>query len=237
MRRPLLITDGLVGYWPICVGSTVTGASALYGNAGPLDLTNTNAVAAGAGPSNNLKAAGDFEAGSSQYFTRADATDLSIAGGDATIVAWVNMESKPANSMGIASKFTATGNQREWGLRWENTLDRFQFLLSLDGTSTGATGPNTATAPDLATWYMVTAQFSNASARASIQQNLGAPVFVTIAHNFKGTAVFEVGSFGVAVNFWDGLIAHVGLWHRILSQQELFWLYNNGQGRDLTRGA
>lgn len=235
------IFNGMVGYWQPDAVDTV-GLTDRSRNLNT--LTNNAVVTQGAGPGGGLTYAATFTAASSQYLSIADNASLRLLKGDCTVACWVNMASKPANIMGLLSKYTGGSNQREWQLFWDNAADRFTFQISIDGTATNTLGVGPS-APSTATWYFVVARYL---AGASIQIFMGAaggsligPVTtaatspVTLAGFSSEMAIGRRA--GTAATYLDGSMAQALSWQRAISQAEVAYLYNSGAGRDLRRAA
>lgn len=225
----MAITDSLRGYWKLNEGAGVPILTDLSGNSET--LTNNGTTPSGAGQGYFDRAA-DLEAGSSQYFSRADSAGLSMGATDFSVTAWVNLESKPANFMGIVSKDDAS-TQREFQIGWRNDTDRFYAFVAnnLGGATTILRSATTFGAPSLATWYFLCAKWDSVAHTLSISVNNGAfdsttNAGVTVA---DGTQAFEIGRTNASLHF-DGLIAQVAVWKRVLTASEVTALYNSGNG-------
>jgi hypothetical protein len=152
---------------------------------------------------------------------------------DFTLTAWVNLESKPANEMDIVSKFETVGNLREYRIEWQNSNDRFLFIVSNDGTASVTATASTFGAPSLATWCFIVAKHDSVNNIIGISVNNGA--FNTTAHTTgvnDSTSPFHLGALGRATPtfYFDGLIDEVGVWKKVLSAGEITSLYNSGNG-------
>lgn len=200
---------------------------------GGLTATETSGtIGASTGPG-GVGGSRDFERDETEYFAIADSADLSMGDIDFTVEAWCNLESKPAGEMDIISKYETVGNQREYRIRWDHIFDEFQFLVSSNGADTSVTIARWNPAPSLATWYQIIAWHDSTANQTAITVNDGTPE--TKAHTggvFDGTSPFHIGSLGRAAPtfYFDGLIAKVRLWKRLLTSDERTQLYNAGAG-------
>ena len=193
------------------------------------DLTETGGtIASATGIVGNAR---NFELGDTEWFSITDNTDLSMGDIAFTIGCWVKLESQTAN-MAIMAKFLTTGNQREYRLSYVTATDDFSFNVSVDGT---ATGESTALSDfDVLndTWYFLIAYHDPTANTIGISVNAGTAV--TDAHTtgvFDGTAPFTIGALPFPEQYFDGLIDEAFVYKRILTQDEIDWLYNSGAGR------
>lgn len=238
------ILDSLVAYWPLAKD----GAVYLLPTAGDLSLglTNNNSVSRAAGPSANLPDAASFAAASSQYLSTAGASSPNLAGlTTLTICGWVYFTTIPAAVI-IFSRWDlgSTPNQKQVSLNYVGgATQRFNFFASRDGTTNGtpAASGNFGDATT-GTWYFVVCQVDGAVLRVSV--NLGAYNTGTIGGTGTGlhaaTVPFLFGAQlnnGSPASFLNGRLSSFTIESRIIPDSELFWLYNNGQGRDLARGV
>jgi hypothetical protein len=223
-----LLTD-LIAAWELDEAS----GNALDAHAG-LDLTETSGtIGASSGPG-GVGGSRDFEAGDTEYFAIADNADLSVGDIDWTIEAWVNLESKPAGNSVIAAKWDSGSNQREYMLLHLASADRFQFLVSQNGTTVNTASADTLGSPSLSTWYQLLAWHDSVANTLNIQVNNGAVDSVSYSSGGRnGPTAFQIGaslSLGVAAGYLDGLAAKVRLWKRVLTSDERAALYNSGNG-------
>ena len=171
-------------------------------------------------------------AADSEYFSHADHATLSLSG-DWTIVAPVWLDST-ASLLGIVSKHISAGDEREYNIVFDHTLNRFRATVSSDGTS-GAT--TTVVANDLGavstdTLYWLVLQHED-GVGLTLRVNLATSD--TAAHAggvYAGTAIFQVGAVVAAgANPFDGRIGPVGIAGSILSDEVLEELYDGGNLR------
>lgn len=219
--------SGLISYWSLQdqSGSRLD----LTGLANT--LTNTNTVTSVDG---FLGPASHFTAASSQLLSIA--SNSSIQGGpkNYTFACWVKLDSKPANFMTILSKYSATAGRAEYILYWLNTTDRLAFNVYRATDSIQSVSADNLGAPALSTWYFIVAWNNHDGLTVNIEVNAGATDSTALggATQAASTAALGMGGLSlVGTNYWDGSIAEVGRWDRLLTRQERTWLYNQGKGR------
>jgi hypothetical protein len=203
---------------------------------GSQDLTDNATVTQAAGRNGTLNAA-QFTRANSEYLSVTDSATLSHGDIDFTMVAWVYLDSK-ANNLSIVTKWTGTGDQREWILIYlGGATDRFHFSVSSDGTAGTASTINADTYGAVATgaWNMVVVKHDAAADTINISVNAGA--FDSAAHTggaFDGSGAMNMGATEQALDFFDGRIDGVGIWKRALTAAEITALYLAGAGDDYT---
>ena len=174
-----------------------------------------------------------FTASNSEYFTLADNASLSMGDIDFTIACWVYLDTTPANEMRTINKFDISGTDREYSLFWDNTGGLMTFTVRDTGDTTSS--PITAsTEGSLSTgqWYCVIAEHDSVNNTISIQINnkdIDSTAHTTGVRD--GTADFRIGSLSEGGEYWDGRIANVGCWKRILTTDERSFLYGAGLGK------
>ena len=237
ISQPQQLRDRLIAYWPCGRAGVVELRSELYGAQGPLDLTNNNAAVWGSGPSANLPDAVDLEAGSTQTLSVLDAPALSMPRTDMSISAWVNLESTPANIMGVAGQWNNTS--RGYYLRYSNSSGKLEFTCSSLAGAGDAQTASANSAPTIGVWYFLVGRFELSSRRLSLSVNaVNQSTSATLANPINdSTAPFTIGNEDGLTRYFDGKISQVALWKRLLTDTEIFKMYNNGQGIDLLRGV
>lgn len=238
LKKPisLRIKQGLVAYWPLADDAAIDLNARLYGPTVPTVFTNSGTATRDSGPSNNLRSAAAFARASSQFLTVADSNILSLGGkGAFSGCGWYyGAEAAGANVYSLAGHYETTGNQRAWWVR--QTATAFSYLTSVDGTNAVTVSDATTTVVGT-TWYFVYWYFDASRGKAGLRINLAAVTEGNQTGIINSTGAVTIGARGAGADLINGRIAHVGLWNRLLTDQEHFWLYNNGQGRDLTRGC
>lgn len=212
------LTDGLVSYWQLGESSGDR-ADALGVN----DLSDVNTVgsAAVAPPPDFPDAnAALFVSTSNEYLTNASTptlqggiTDFSIAGWIKTSMTAVGYPVSRNNTNDYALNVTAGGK-----LRWAvNAFSR---------TITSTASVNDDVWHFFAAWYDRTGTTIYLSIdNAAAQTSPGA-----VAWDPPDAANFRMGTWNALADFYDGQIAGVGFWTRILTAQERTDLYNSGAG-------
>ena len=225
IAMPQALAGGLVAYYDF-----EDAAGDLLDNVGSNDLTETDGtIASTTGIVGNAR---DFERGDTEYFSAADAAWNSITG-DMTITAWINPETATGIFQGIVSKLTVAGDQVSY-LLGINDLGQVTFECSSDGTRTGSSVWNqvqSTTILSTSTWYFCVGRHRNGN---NVEIMINAVSEETATHTagiYNGTAAFEIGAYNVNSSNFDGIIDEVGVWNRVLTDDEVTYLYNAGAGR------
>jgi hypothetical protein len=227
----MALADNLIAYWPLDEAS----GDALDAH-GSLDLTETGGTIGTA--TGKVGDARDFEADDTEFFARADGTDLSTGDIDFTFAAWVQLESKPSSAT-LISKGTVSDGEYYLMYRGGGT-DRFEFsAYGGAGFASGSTArADNLGSPSSATWYFVVAWHDSVNNQIGIAVNAGTAD--TASHSagvLDGSGAFFLGAGyphhpATGGEPWDGLIDEVGFWKRVLTGSERTELYNAGAGRD-----
>jgi len=220
-------TTGLVSWW----GLNETAPSNALDSHGTNELVETSGtIGSTAGLVGGCR---DFELGDSEYFSIPSNASLVFADEPLTVGAWVNLESK-ADPAGIMGKYN-TANKREYLLTYTQSVDRFLFYVSATGTATVVATASVFGAPGTAAWLFVVGYHDPTANTIGISVNAGAET--PIAHTtgiFSGTTQFNFGNFynsGVSDYYLDGKMDEAFLYRRVLTADEISWLYNSGVGR------
>jgi hypothetical protein len=219
------LIDNLISYWKLDEAS----GDAVDAH-GSNDLTDNATV--GADASGVINGARDFEAGNSEYFSRADNADLSTGDVDFSFAAWVKFESLGGFPV-IASKY-GSGADREWfcflnstGGGGDGTL-LFRVTDSVGGSTT--VSASTFGALSTGTWYHVVVWHDATANQIGISVNDTAN---TAAHSTglnNGAAVFALGLTAGGGGHFDGLMDEAGFWKRVLTSGDRTALYGAGSG-------
>jgi RHS repeat-associated protein len=195
-------------------------------------LTDNNTVTSTTGMQ---ASAAQFTSSSSEWLSRSDNTALSTGDIDFTICGWMKLNSK-TTYRGLVSKFETSTNNKEYYLGYASDLDRFQFVVSNNGTATGSVVANNFGSPATATWYFVCAWHDAAANTINIQVNNGAANSTSWSSGvYNGTAPFNLGRIGGGTtSYHDGATDEVVFYKRTLTAAERSWLYNAGSGRTYT---
>jgi hypothetical protein len=211
------ILDNLVSFWPL---DEVSGRRAdVHGTNA---LTDNNSVASATG---KVGLAADFEGDNSESLSVADNTSLSMGvSQDFAIALWVYRES----SSGFQVLLSKSETDIEYAI-----FDTGVFSLEVYGSAGfGDVGTLTSTIPlSLNTWYFLVVWHDAAANTLNLSVNGSAPE--SIGHSagvYDGAGTFRLGSYVYGSHF-DGLLDQVGIWKRLLTADEITWLYNSGAGR------
>jgi hypothetical protein len=223
------ITDGLAAAYELEEASGTRKDATVRGN----DLTDNNTVTQGTGVVGNCA---DFELSNTENLSLANANALDLLYGnqDLSFVIWVNHESLSSFN-GIIGVQNATGDNRSWILLYNSTTSRFTFTLYPVGSTSGATtvSADNLGAPSTSTWYMIYCYLINATNELGISVNNGTAD--TASHSGGGYAAsngdFLIGDIDSGGTPMDGLADQALVFHRVLSADEITWLYNSGSGR------
>lgn len=220
----MAIIDNLVASWELNEAS----GDAVDAHSNGLNLTDTNTV----GTSGGWR---DFERDSSQYFTRASEANLVWGDEPMTIIADVELESKPAAvDMCIVQKTTGGNGEYFFQYRNNGSEDRLAFAVfgSAGFGNFGITLADSLSSPSTGVPYFIVGWHDPTNDVIGIQVNDGTED--TEPHSAgiygSGTGNFELSGFEFS-NFWDGRIRRVRMWRRVLTAPEKTWLYNSGTGR------
>lgn len=228
------IRRGLVDYWPLASAGAVDLRSALYGGAGPHDLTN-NGVTRTAGPSANLPDAAAFAAASSQHFTQADIT---LGGkGSFEVIFPIYLDGTTGERVAIG-EYDAGNNQRSWMIQFGAASAVPRFSSTTSGAGAGLVSVDGAALSNQ-TWTMLGLYFNQATQKVGIYLNAGTPVEATQTSIHASTSSLVIGARGnTATAFFNGREGPVLIREgRLFSQTERSWYYNGGNFRNLTRAA
>ncbi len=226
--KPVPIDNTASAYYKMDEASGTVAKDASHGTNAPNPLTDNNTVTQATGRQPN---AGQFTSANSEFLSKADNAALSTGDIDFSIAAWVYLDS---NSQGaIVSKYN-TGTI-EYGLFYQTGENRFILYVSSNGTGGGLgyVFANNFGAPSTGTWYFVTAWHDSSANTINISVNNGSANSTSHTTGvFDGTADFNIGASGNGTgNFWNGRIANVGFWKKVLTSAERTSLYNTGTGK------
>lgn len=222
---PSSLLTGLVAYWQLEEASGNRADATGRGNT--LAPTNTPGNAAG-----RVSNAVQFVAASSQDLHATSNADMQIGDNTATIACWAYLDTKTVERT-VLCKYGGAAANWEYGIRYNATNDRFEFLWAKDALLTIAIATaSTFGSPSLATWYFIVAQHDPATDLIKISVNNGAFNTAATSGGFNTSSInFTVGARGSGGgNFMDGRVDEVGKWTRLLSAAEITSLYNGGNG-------
>lgn len=219
----MALKTSLISCWELDEAS----GNAIDSHSSGYDLTDTNTVGANTGKVGGARV---FVPANVEYFTRASNSDFQTGDIDFTLAAWVYF-TNTAGTQSILTKYTTTGNQREYGLvRVAGNAAR--FIISATGGSTTVNVDTSALSTD--TWYWLACGHNASSNQLWIAVNNGTPT--TTSHSggvFAGSAAMTIGGIN-AGSAWlmDGRVDQACLWKRDLrdTPSDMAAIYNSGSG-------
>lgn len=191
---------------------------------GANNLTDNNTVPSTTGKIGN---AASFTRADGDYLSHVDNALFSRGNTDFTYVCWVALRNKTTTQR-IAGKFNTVGNQRETLLQYNQTTDRFNFVLSNDGTAVNTIAANNFGSPAINTLYMLAGWHDSVNDELCLSVNAGNPNRTPHTTGvFDSSAPFTISN---PSNGLDGSVDLFGIWSRVLSRDEISDLYNSGLG-------
>lgn len=217
---PLLTS--LVAYWKL---DEASGARA--DSAGSSNLSDVNTVTQAVGKVAN---AAQFTAANSECLNIASNAALSMGDIDFTIALWVYFDALGADRA-LVAKYNSFGTTRDYMVKFITGSNRFQFIVSPDGSADATVSANSFGAPTTATWYFIVAWHNATANTINIQINDGTVDSAAHATGvFASSAAFRLGARADGIQFHDGRLDEVGIWKRVLTSAERTALYNGGSG-------
>ena len=227
----MALTDSLVAYWRL---DEASGNRA--DQIGGYTLTDTNTVGSGTG---NISAlAADFVAASSETLASTSSAlvaPFTIAAAWSWVL-WIRPESPIESALAepISNFAFLKGIQcRRRGLTAFGSSSIAWDIVNNAGT---AYRVERATNTPIDTWSMIALKYDGAGT-AYARTNADTSSGVSVSGTLTPIASFNVGSRAGGSAYFDGRIAHVGLWSRALTSGELDQLYNSGAGLDPTAAS
>lgn len=215
-------------YCPLMESGTGTRYDIHKGN----NLTNNNGatqVAVTAPP--NFPYAAQLASASSQYLTIANNSDVNLSGTQWSISLWHYWNTITQNTNAcLFSKWNPIATGREYALYQEFNPGRLRLLVSSNGTnSTLADDPSTISA---GVWYHSVCVYNGSNI---IQYKNGSTVATTAftAGVYNGTAQLKFGQIfdDLSAAFFNGKMAHIAMWHRAITQDEVYQLFLAGKAK------
>ncbi len=209
--------DGLVVYYKC----NETGGNRLDESVNGLDMIVTGSVGSSTG---KLGLGIDGTGSSSNFLDRPTNPAFLFGDGPCTISGWQNiLTGEDVQDQPIFTVYDTVGDNRAYQLYWDNSANRYRFVMSGDGTSVDQA---------VATWGTATALnvFLHAvgihdPVANVIKLSMNNNPFVTAAHStgsFAGsTAKPGLGSSGAGAVVGLSIVDEVGVWNRILNTEEL----------------
>lgn len=211
----------MVEFWPLSeqLGDRL-------GVHGGLTLTDTNTVT-GADGVGSL--ASQFTQANAESLNRASETALQGGNSDWCFAFWAlwSTTGSPTDGGRAISKRSAPTS---------NDYDIFRFAgdIYLLVHNSGGSGLQVPAAFSSDTWHFVVAWHDAAADTINIKVDANATVTQATAGLAPNEAAggFRIGELAEASAPWNGAMQRVGYWKRVLTADELAFLYNSGRGRD-----
>lgn len=219
------LLTSISGYWKLTEASSTRADTSGNG----FTLTDNNTVTGNPGPGGSLATASQFTAANSEYLSCADNATLSMGDIAFTIVAKVYLDSLGVDRAVLAkSDAGANTNEYEIGVSSSN-----RFYFKVGNGSTSAVVTNTSVTATTATWYFLVAKHDPAANTITLAVNQGTAASASYSGgSYNSAHSLVIGQNGGGGAFWNGRIAGVGIWKKIVSDMELTYLYNNGAAGD-----
>jgi len=214
------------GYWNLDEAS---------GNA--IDSTaNGNTLTETSGTIESAEGGRDFEAGDTEYFTKADNADLSFADEVFTIGCWVKLESKTGDR-NLITKYNYGADKREYGLQYDTDTDRFRIRISPTGTNTNIADlyAGSEGAVSTGTKYFVLTWHDPVANKVYIQIDNG--TVDDVSHTYgcsDNDSPFILGADwndGTPNGLMDGIMWSAFVYAGVMTADERTWMYNGGTPR------
>lgn len=194
---------------------------------GGLTIPQLNGVGSGAGLLGNAR----------QFFssihTRLEAANppaLAFGNVPYTIQAWVRFSTLDRGV--LVSKYRYTTSDRAYLLLYDQTVSRFTFRVSHNGSASSVATANNFGVPVTGVWYCVHAWHDDVNDMLGISVNGGTANTTSYSLGTEiNTAPFNIGGLpDDSGNTLNGLVDEVGIWGRVLTIGERTQLVNSGAG-------
>jgi hypothetical protein len=221
--RLCCLYDKLQAFWPLNEQSGNRLAS--FGSGSALTLTDNNTVTYGAGVNGTNAAL--FTSANSEYFSLADCPSISFGNEDFTITCWVYLGDQSTDRRVIHKGTGLAPNEFSYALRYRQASGNMRFAIS-DGSS--ATGLNSTETITGSTWYFIACWHDSVANTINISVNAGTPASASwTTGSFDDSYSLLIGNDTVGT-YYDGKIANIGMWRRVLMMKEIEMLYGSGNG-------
>ena len=198
------------------------------------DLTDNNSVGAGTGLSVTNASYDNSRSfnGSTQYFSHANNTRLSITG-SFTFGVWIRFASFPSspNVFWIVAKRRWDTQNRSYGFALQNDGGTYKLQTDISDDGTGKSVDSaTWTTPVVDTWYHIAMAYNNSAGTveyyvdgSSIGTGTG---YDNVIHNGDADFGIGAGNSNSWSDFFNGLMQDGIIWTRTLTDGEVTTLYN-----------
>jgi hypothetical protein len=231
------LATSLQGYWALEEASGTRTDETANGN----DLTDNNTVGQGTGVLDNCA---DFESGNSEYLSITDAsqTGLDITGSFSVSV-WLKLESQPSNGFyGIIAKHSGGGSNRAYAMSYRDNGGTKSIYLDLSDNGTGSSAYEITISAGLPTGSWAHVVLTYTSGTGAMELFVDAVSEGTNTHSITSIAnrsdPFVLGALeSASTAYFDGLMDEVAIWSKVLTQGEIFDLYNGGDALPYSSGT
>jgi YD repeat-containing protein len=145
----------------------------------------------------------------------------------------MQVEGFTGDDQAIISKWGSYSSTAEYLLELSSTTNKLAFMV-YDGSVQTTVTANTFGALSTGEWYFVYVYHDEHNDEIGISINDGAVDTATHTGGVNNsTTDFNIGRRAGSshIHFYDGLVDEVGVWDRVLTEEELDYLYNDGDGQ------
>jgi len=210
----IMAMPGLRGFWPMSVNRDQGVPNDLSNTGMPLTRNGTPSLTYSIPSKGAVIPNAIFQSAGGDYYSRADQADLDITGTDNGIgpsnrgitvgcLAWADAFTA---TMGLVSKWAATGNQRSYLLNWQTTGE-LTFSVTSDGTAATIKTATSSTAFVIDKWVFTVGRFIPSTEVNIFANGVWTPNTSSIpASAHSGTADLQVGAYNIGTQLLDGRI-------------------------------
>jgi len=195
------------------------------------DLADNNTVTGTTGPV-GLGDASSFASANSEYLSHADHASLRMGDFDTTFAVWANLTADASGLFRCVFSKDDSEGSRGYVLNYIESTDKFHFDV-LDTGAGSATAISSGTYAPASGWHFIVCGFNSTTDDVFISVDDSALDTDSMAlPPNPGTAEFRIGarvSVGIP-SYWEGGIAGVAMWDRLLTAGEITTLYAAGAG-------
>src|SRR5574337_6657 len=208
----MALWDNVQGKWKLA--STTWTDDSGNGNTLTASASAPTAVAGHAGGAN----LGTNFSGSTQYLYITDASQVGLdITGAITISVWV----KPSNTGSTKTYIGKHAASPDFGYAvYQNTSNKFGFLVSGNGTSSTSVISNTTLATG--TWYHIAAVYDGVDLRIYVNGLLDCTPVAYTAGIYNNAAGLYIGANSVPNAYTNAVIDDAAVWSRALSDSEIY---------------
>jgi len=218
-------TTGLVSWWSMDETSGVR-----YDSFGTNNLSDNNTVGYVTGVNGN---AANLIRANTESLSIADNNSLDADGDtDFSYGGFIQLNVNNVQQYFIA-KYRFGDNNREYLLSFDSALNRIKCTMSTNGAAITTITSSSLGAPSTGVWYFVVCRHDATNNQISIRVNSLTLDTTPFAHGgiYAGTAALYLGSTDGGGSVLDGYLDMIFLYKKLLSTDEMDWLYNSGNGR------